>query len=248
MKLMIINPDYGMTEEEMAERVLLLQSCAGQDAEIFMDCLHDHKVYIDSAMDAVLAGPEIVGMAQKAEREGYDAVILYCFSDPAVDACREAVRIPVIGGGQAAYLTALQISRQFGLLVTDSGRIPEKRLFAWQTGVLPERICSFRAVDLEGRGIREDISHTLACLERTGRAMAEEDGAQAIVLGCLSFLGFGEALSERLGVPVIDAAMASVAMAAAMVRQGLSTSKRSYRTPPVGKRSWKSGSVTIDPG
>ena len=164
---------------------------------------------------------------------------------PAVDACREAVRIPVIGGGQAAYLTALTVSRQFGLLVTDSGRIPEKRLFAGQAGIQAERVCSFWAVDLQGRGIREDRAHTLDCLESTGRRMVEEDGAQAVVLGCLSFLGFSGELEERLGVPVIDAAMASAALAAAVVRQGLHTGKRAYPCPPEGERSWSAGRINV---
>lgn len=245
MRLMIINPDYGMTAEEMEERTEFLQGCVGVDVTLSMDCLHEHKVYIDSAMDVILAGPEIIKMAQKAEGDGYDAVVLYCFSDPALDACREAVNIPVIGGGQASYLTALNVSRQFGVAVTDSGRIPEKRQFAWQAGILPERVIALRAVDLEGRGIWEDEVHTLNCLERVGRQMVDEDGAQAIVLGCLSFLGFSEPLSERLGVPVIDAAMAAAAMAEAIVRQRLSTSKRSYARPPAGTRSWTGADIIV---
>lgn len=245
MKIMMINPDYGMTGEEMEERVAALQCCAGEDIRLSMDCLHENHVTIDSAMDVILAGPEIVSMAQRAEQEGYDAVVLYCFSDPAADACREAVRIPVIGGGQASYLTALTISRQFGLLVTDPGRIPEKKLFAGQAGILSDRVCSLRAVDLEGRGIREDREHTLNCLEKTGRWMVEEDGAQAVILGCLSFLGFAKALEERLSVPVIDAAMAAVALAAAAVRQGLHTGKHAFPYPPDGERSWSAGSISV---
>ena len=245
MRIMIINPDYGMTREEMDERVSVLRHCAGEDIRLTMDCLHENHVTIDSALDVILAGPEIISMARRAEREGYDAVVLYCFSDPAVDACREAVRIPVIGGGQAAYLTALTVSRQFGLLVTDPGRIPEKRLFAGQAGIQPERVISFRAVDLEGRRIHEDREHTLDCLERTGRRMVDEDGAQAVILGCLSFLGFAGDLEERLGVPVIDGAMACVALAAAAVRQGLHTGKRAYPYPPAGERSWSAGKISV---
>lgn len=67
-------------------------------------------------------------MAVRAESEGYDAVVLYCFSDPAVDACREVVSIPVVGGGQASCLLAPLVGRQAGLLLADTTRYAEKQL------------------------------------------------------------------------------------------------------------------------
>lgn len=36
----------------------------------------------------------------RAEKEGYDAIVIYCFSDVGIDAIRENVRIPVIGPGR----------------------------------------------------------------------------------------------------------------------------------------------------
>jgi allantoin racemase len=238
MKLMIVNPDYGMTRAQMDRRLALLQSAAGADVSLSMECLRDTRVTIDSLLDAALAAPEIVRMAAEAERSGYDGVVVYCFSDPAVDACREAVRIPVIGGGQAAYLAATAVARQFGVIVSDAARIPEKRMFARHAGVDPERAIAFEAVR---PGDPEGSKGLIAA----GRRMIERDGAQAVVLGCLSWLGMADEVSASLNVPVIDAAMASVAFVSALIRMKLFTSKSAYPTPPANARTWSAGSIDI---
>ena len=245
MKIFIINPDYGMTKAEMEERCTILKAYLSPDTELEMDCLHSNEVCIDSELDVVLAGSEIVSMAKKAEERGFDAAVIYCLSDPAIDACREILNIPVIGGGQASYLAALTVGRHFGLIVTEKNRIPEKKLFVHQTGVAAERVSSIAAVDLGGFGIREDMNHTLKCLERTATYMIENEGAEAIVLGCLSFLGMAESLSKLIGIPVIDSAAAAVGLAEFTVRQGLLNSKKSWAVPPKGTRSWQSGKFTI---
>lgn len=245
MKIFIINPDYGMTKAEMDERCAILKSYLAPDTQLVMDCLHNNEVYIDSALDVVLAGNEIVSMAKKAEASGFDAVVIYCLSDPAIDACREILSIPVIGGGQASYLTALTVGRHFGLIVTEKNRIPEKKLFVHQTGVASERVSSISAVDLGDLGIRQDINHTLKCLERTANDMIANEGAEVIVLGCLSFLGMAESLSNLIGIPVIDSATAAVGLAEFTARQRLLNSKKSWSVPPKGSRNWKSGTFTI---
>ena len=126
MKIFIINPDFGVTPEQMAARCHLLSAHVGPDVELHMECLVENHIEIDSALDAALAAPEIIKMAVRAESEGYDAVVLYCFSDPAVDACREVVSIPVVGGGQASCLLAPLVGRQAGLLLADTARYAEK--------------------------------------------------------------------------------------------------------------------------
>ena len=67
----------------------------------------------------------------------------------------------------------------------------------------------------------------LARLAECGQQMVA-GGAEAIVLGCLSFLGLAQPLAEVLGVPVIDPAVAAVCTAESTVRQNLLTSKISY--------------------
>ena len=228
MKIMIINPDCGVTEEAMALRCRILQQYVAQDTELYMACPQNSGVEINSALDVALAAPEIVNIAVDAQNAGFDAVVLYCFSDPAIEACREALRIPVIGGAQAACLSALNVCRSFGVILADEARLPEKKLFLRTLGVSPERIGQIAAVNLNGISPWADRETTFKKLLACGQKMMRETHTEAIVLGCLAFLGLAEPLSRVLGIPVIDPAVAAVTTAESIVRQRLFTSKVSY--------------------
>ena len=228
MKILIINPDYGMTQEEMALRCRILEEYTAPDTQLAMVCPQSSGVELNSALDVVLAAPEIVQLAADGQNAGFDAVILYCFSDPVIDACREALRIPVIGGAQASCLAALNVCRSFGVILADEARLPEKKLFLRTLGVSPKRIGQIAAVNLNGISPWADRETTLKKLLACGQKMMRETHTEAIVLGCLSFLGLAEPLSRVLGIPVIDPAVAAVTTAESIVRQRLFTSKVSY--------------------
>lgn len=228
MKILIINPDYGMTQEEMALRCRILEEYTAPDTQLAMVCPQNSGVELNSALDVVLAAPEIVQLAADGQNAGFDAVVLYCFSDPVIDACREALRIPVIGGAQASCLAALNVCRSFGVILADEARLPEKKLFLRTLGVSPERIGQIAAVNLNGISPWADRETTFKKLLACGQKMMRETHTEAIVLGCLSFLGLAEPLSRVLGIPVIDPAVAAVTTAESIVRQRLFTSKVSY--------------------
>lgn len=228
MKILIINPDYGMTQEEMALRCRILEEYTAPDTQLAMVCPQNSGVELNSALDVVLAAPEIVQLAADGQNAGFDAVVLYCFSDPVIDACREALRIPVIGGAQASCLAALNVCRSFGIILADEARLPEKKLFLRTLGVSPERIGQIAAVNLSGISPWADRETTFKKLLACGQKMMRETHTEAIVLGCLSFLGLAEPLSRVLGIPVIDPAVAAVTTAESIVRQRLFTSKVSY--------------------
>lgn len=228
MKILIINPDYGMTQEEIALRCRILEEYTAPDTQLAMVCPQNSGVELNSALDVVLAAPEIVQLAADGQNAGFDAVVLYCFSDPVIDACREALRIPVIGGAQASCLAALNVCRSFGVILADEARLPEKKLFLRTLGVSPERIGQIAAVNLNGISPWADRETTFKKLLACGQKMMRETHTEAIVLGCLSFLGLAEPLSRVLGIPVIDPAVAAVTTAESIVRQRLFTSKVSY--------------------
>lgn len=228
MKILIINPDYGMTQEEMALRCRILEEYTAPDTQLAMVCPQNSGVELNSALDVVLAAPEIVQLAADGQNAGFDAIVLYCFSDPVIDACREALRIPVIGGAQASCLAALNVCRSFGVILADEARLPEKKLFLRTLGVSQERIGQIAAVNLNGISPWADRETTFKKLLACGQKMMRETHTEAIVLGCLSFLGLAEPLSRVLGIPVIDPAVAAVTTAESIVRQRLFTSKLSY--------------------
>lgn len=245
MKIFIINPDYGITQEQIDYRCDILSNYVGEDVRLHMECLTQSYIEIDSALDAALAAPEIISMALSAQKQGFDAVVLYCFSDPAIDACREILSIPVIGAGQAACLLAPALGRQAGLLLADAQRLPEKKLFIEQCGIASSRISAIEGLNVQGINIWQQRELAFELLQQAGHKMLQKNNVQLLILGCLSFLGMAPALSKSLQVPVIDPAIAAVSLAESLVRQNLFTSRKAYPSPPSRKRSWNDGQINL---
>jgi len=57
--------------------------------------------------------------AMQAEEDGFDAYVMGHFQDPGLYELRSAVRIPVVGVGEATLHAALQIGRRLGLVTLD---------------------------------------------------------------------------------------------------------------------------------
>ena len=59
---------------------------------------------------------------------------------------------------------------------------------------------------------------TLAKMIDIGRALRDEDGARAIVMGCAGMARMRRPLEDALGIPVIDPTQAAAAMALGAVQ------------------------------
>lgn len=95
---------------------------------------------------------------------------------------------------------------------------------------------AFRAVDIPVLDIEKDPSALQSALARESIAAARHDGVDVIVLDCTGFLGCAAAMRRSLldagfDVPVIDPIPIAVQMADALVKTGLSHSKRAYPQP-----------------
>ena len=102
MRIKVLIPNSGMDRKTLNARETMLSRAVSTETEISVDCIQSGPVSIESVTDEVFAGPLLLQEAIRAEREGYDAFVVYCFSDLAITALRENVDIPVIGPGECA--------------------------------------------------------------------------------------------------------------------------------------------------
>jgi allantoin racemase len=71
-----------------------------------------------------LSDCETLYMVMQAEREGFDAVIIACFDDPALWSARQAVDIPVVAFGESSLLLAAMMGLKFGLFCPSPLGVP----------------------------------------------------------------------------------------------------------------------------
>lgn len=125
-------------QEEVERRRSFLQANAAPATRVEVRSVAAGYPSIESERDAVAVSPHIVAGLRRAAAEGASAGIVGCFSDPALDAVRETVRMPVVGPGQSSVLLAMQLGERFSILSPlDSGakrQLPRLRAYASRSG------------------------------------------------------------------------------------------------------------------
>jgi len=196
---------------------------------------------LDAALDALRFenGPEIVcstlaegpfGIETQADVESVvlplrrlveadnasDAFVIACYSDPGLHVCREGTERPVFGIAECGVLTALARAGRFGVIAIGQRSIPRHMRYLRQMALV-ERLAGERPL---GMTVTETASgeKTLERMIEVGRQLKEEDGAEAVVMGCAGMAHHRRPLEDALGIPVIDPALAAVTMAIGAVQ------------------------------
>lgn len=202
------------------------------ETELTVVCAESGPETIESAYDEAYAIPPTLDLVKKANREGYDAVILACFSDPGLEAAKEISEIPVIGIEESSLHMAAMLGSKFTVVTPRKQRIPSKREHVHMRG-MSHFLASVRSLDLS-------VAETDADPERTKKRVLEvsrqavEDGAEVIILGCAGMAGYAPEIESKLNIKVIDPSAVALKVAEAMVDLGLTHSKAGlFVSPPV---------------
>jgi allantoin racemase len=230
MRILVINPNTTVEMTKQIEREL--NGIKRHDTVLQVTNPSFGPEGLASSYDEIVAGFELIKIVQAAKQEGYDAIVVACFSDPGIAAAKELCDIPVVGIAEASMHMACMLGHKFTILTTSPKRIPSKALYVRYNGI-ENRLASVRAL---GVGVVETTHKPQrtkdAILAVATRAIAE-DGAEVIILGCAGMAGYGKELEERLGVPVLDPNAIALKMAEAMVDLGLRPSKAGlFAYPP----------------
>lgn len=184
---------------------------------------------IEQHYDDIWAEFPTLKKAEMAEEEGYDGIVIYCFGDPAVRPAKEKLQIPVVGIMEASVHFASLLGRRFSIIsTTEEGRFASEDLLKI-TG-FEHKCASIKALGIEVLDLT-DRSRLEEVVLKTCKAAVEVDGADVLVFGCGSILGFKDKVSEMIGVPVVEPGIAALKVCEDLVQIKLSHSKKAYPTP-----------------
>ena len=218
----------GRGVEELDRRRTILQSWAAPGVEVGIAENPDGPGSIESAYEEYLSIPGSLELAASLEAS-YDAMILGCFGDPGLDGFREILSVPMVGPCEASIHVAATLGHKLGIVTVLDSVVEPLRKLARIAG-LESRVASVVSCDVPVLELH-DGSYD-AVLDGCRKAIA--DGADTLVLGCMSmaFLGVAERLAEELGVPVLNPARTGLKLAELLVGSGVTHSKRAYPVPP----------------
>ena len=140
-----------------------------------------------------------------------DAFVLACFSDPGLQAVREAAGgRPVMGIAEWGILRALTRGERFGVIALSASSVHRQQRLVRQMGVDGRYAGSWpveaSAADTAGAAIRERLI-------AAGRALVEVRGADVLVLGCAGMAAHRAAIEDATGRPVIEPSQQAAAAA-----------------------------------
>jgi allantoin racemase len=218
-KIRVIIPTT--TESEIPKEEETFQAIGGTETEISVVCLDHGSDSVENDFDIGLALPDILSKVEQAEREGIQAVIIFCMTDLGSLEARRFASIPVIGPAEASLHYATLLAHNFSIL----GVIPKDLVFydrLLRRYNIQDRLASIPIIDIPVLDLLADTPGVLdACLESSLRAI-REDGAAAIILG---FAGMPQSLNLLQGklaesgyaIPVINPTFSTLRMAECLI-------------------------------
>lgn len=229
-------PNSGMDRATLAARESMLSRAVSKDARIFADCIPCGPDAIESNTDEVLAGPELIKMAIRAQQEGYDAVVIYCFSDLAIDAVRENVHIPVIGPGEESVGLAGKLTNRFSVITTTAANVSRTCRRLMRNPICLEKMADVVALDIPVLALRQDADATKSYLETRVREQIENRRVDGIILGCLGMAEYGDEIEQKYGIRIIDPSRVAVSQAEIYARNHMTHSRVAYPLYRKGKQ------------
>ena len=220
------------------------------EAALTADFTADYEALPNEATDFIQSrtseewnAPYIIDIANRAADEGFDGVFISCFGEPAVEVLKEQIDIPVVGGFAPAINQAMMVSAKFSVVTVVESVVPMLWSLAHAQNVAG-LLTSIRQIGIPVSDLTDLEKLKKHLLEESIKAI-EDDGAEAIVLGCTGLLKVTQWLTESLRiyfrryVPVVAPTGAAISSLEGMAKNNLRPSRFTYFRPteqyPVAK-------------
>lgn len=208
----------------------LLKDFKDPDTEIHIATIKRGPKEITSAYDEAKAVGYVLEEAEKAQKEGYDAVAMSCALDVGVDAMREALDIPVVGAFQASVHLASLLGSKFSIITGGHGGAVRATEDLVSKYGFKSKLASIRQVNITPLQFAVEKQELKNRILVEAKKAVEEDGANILILGC-SGMNVALWLQEEVGVPVIDPLIAVIKTLEVLGKMKISHSKLAYPKP-----------------
>lgn len=215
MRIMFLNQAARRADDEYHDHVTpLLRSYASPGTQVdlcYPDDAYDRAQGAGSSpLGKALGTPSLIRKTVWAEQNGYDAVIQSNNFDPAVEASRHAVRIPVLGLCRTTMLAAANLADRIGVTVPFRANLVMARRLMESYGVL-HLVSDIRSLELDGVPRGEEVAiqrpKIFSRAAEVMRGLVDETGAECIVpLGgeVIPYTVDPRDLEVEIGVPVLN--------------------------------------------
>src|SRR5262245_40377916 len=193
----------------LAELLPHMKACTDPDFELDFKTMTPSVTTVH-ALSEIRVWRAVIRGAIQAEPDGYDVFFMNHFQDVGLYEARAAVKIPVLGLGEATLLHACMMGRKLGLIAINPAFIPIHDEQIYRYG-LQQRIAGIRAMNANIGDYMEAFtspakkSELQDVFEREARRLID-GGADIIVpTGGITMMLFGEGPDANVdGAPIVN--------------------------------------------
>ncbi|MEC5385275.1 aspartate/glutamate racemase family protein [Uliginosibacterium sp. H3] len=218
-RLLIINPNTSTSVTRLLQT--RVQALLGDEVRVctatarfgapYIACEASYAVAAHATLDAWASW-----LAQAAEEEAPDAVMLGCFGDPGLEALREGSPVPVSSLAEAAFEEATRHGR---FAIVTGGERWKPMLQRLASGLGYTHLAGIQTVQPSGAQLAADPEWARRLLLDACRKAARDFSASAVILGGAGLAGVAATLQDELDFPLIDSVDAGVSHIVGLARR-----------------------------
>jgi allantoin racemase len=224
--LAYVVPGVGLDDDELERRERIANDLVADDVTVIE--AGEGPLSIESTVEEEWSTVGVMRTVAAHEAE-IDAFVIGCFGDPGLAAARELTDTPVVGPAAASFYTAVQLADRFSCLTILESTKPFTRRLIHDYG-LGDQLASVPVVEAPVLDIDHESNAIVQDMIDAGRAAVTEDGAEALVPGCmsLSFMQVHDEIAAELGVPFLDPVRIGLGTASMWAHWGVAQSPATY--------------------
>lgn len=229
MHLLVINPNssHQMTQD-IKDAVM---QAPGSDVEVDVVSMPDSPEVLESYRDYTKAAASMIAFIESGKADGYNGVLIACFGDPGLAACKELLDVPCIGIAEAAMSRALLLGGRFSILAASSKAAPMMDRLVDEYGMSAR---SAGTVSLRAP-IKSFLGQPAALTGFVDQALTHGGlTCDVLIFGCagMTELDAGE-LERKHGIAIIDPIVCGLSTLISLVVDGARVSRAGlYATQP----------------
>lgn len=231
LELLYLIPGDGMPDDEIKRREEVTNSLARPGTKVSVEEVGEGPLSIESAIEEHMSiGPMLEWLFKLRKDNKFDAVIIGCAGDPGLGAARELMDIPIIGPAESAYHIASMVADRFSVISPMQAGVASADDLVARTREmgLNSRLASVEFVEMPIVDMWSDDPTAVIKQATIAINKAKENGAGAVVLGCMSMAFRTAKTTWVVGIPVINPLTAAIKVAESFVDMGILQSRVTY--------------------
>jgi allantoin racemase len=206
-RVKIISP-LEATVADLARRQKRYRQRAGPETRVLVENLDGGPVALNTSGDVLVSAAAIYKQSQYTKLDDYDAILIDCVFDPAVEELNEATNLPTFGPTRMTLPLISLVAANFSIIARTNRQceLLAETVSGYGYG---QHICSLRALEISYEEAKQSEIFNRVMLEKVNEAVIG-DGAQAIMFGSTTMALTGDMRRVAQGAPLFMPGMVAL--------------------------------------